>query len=621
VLTRSSAQQLAYTRAVPRAGWSQVKRVGLNGVVSFLVGAIRRARDAVNEARTRIDQAQASVQGLKAAADAQAAIATYTYPYPQEIDTSGTAIQAWTLAKQAKRETCERLAAIDLDVGAIVVTFPSAPSLLPFEWLEAFADPNRSSRVRDRIDSEKSPAETIARPPPPPQAVDATFTRAFARIQDARAVIDAVSGRIGEYDQILAATRSALGRITPLTPGLDARLVAIDIDLGRARRDVVIARAARADEQARLDELNARRKQTREERVPFLVFHRPRTQDLLADTPAQTLAVGDVSLALPQGVADPASSPPALHAMIDLVRDAPLAWLAGGRTLLRRLDRHDLVRRAFVTATIRANMRRPWSPEGLDGDLGDPIRSAWQAQENVIAGLRNQTANTLALSGQTWSAKIESLAQLASLGDLADPAHGRGALAREAATLLEDVARVAAGLHVRIGALDPTTRVAWARYVAPYDQPLDLHRLVLLPYGAEVAPSARLEIQALVNWLFATLHADVQPAVDLARDLVRVAILLASQAPVSDVVTGSLPAATTLTPGAVLNATVDTTRIRIGMRVAFGSAAGVGQGRVIDLADGAAVVQVLSLSGPSLALDTNAVVTFSEPPGGGASAR
>ncbi len=61
---------------------------------------------------------------------------------------------------------------------------------------------------------------------------------------------------------------------------------------------------------------------------------------------------------------------------------------------------------------------------------------------------------------------------------------------------------------------------------------------------------------------------DVPDAVALVNDLVRVCILLASHAPVNQVIAGALHEPATIRPGGLLKLAIDPAYVRVGMPVA-----------------------------------------------------
>jgi hypothetical protein len=133
---------------------------------------------------------------------------------------------------------------------------------------------------------------------------------------------------------------------------------------------------------------------------------------------------------------------------------------------------------------------------------------------------------------------------------------------------MERLEDVTVCLYNRCGELLPSVRLKWADTLSIFDRPFDLRQLHNLPDWGEVDFELRRELQRMVAWLFSRIDGDEQEALRLMNDLVRVAILLASHAPVSSIISGHVPKPTTGKVGDVIDLNLDRGRIRIGMQVA-----------------------------------------------------
>ena len=110
----------------------------------------------------------------------------------------------------------------------------------------------------------------------------------------------------------------------------------------------------------------------------------------------------------------------------------------------------------------------------------------------------------------------------------------------------------------------------------------------------------RKEMQAIVDWLFSRIQRDQPDAVSHMNDLVRVAILLASHAPVSDIIAGDVIRDTTVKPGSRVDLSADLSRVRLGMHVlVYQQNTPVARAVVEDLSAGVATARMLTASAPS----------------------
>ena len=97
----------------------------------------------------------------------------------------------------------------------------------------------------------------------------------------------------------------------------------------------------------------------------------------------------------------------------------------------------------------------------------------------------------------------------------------------------------------------------------------------------------------------------------LINDLVRVCILLASHAPVNQIIAGTLHEAVTVKPGGLVKIAVDPTVVRIGMPVAiYREQEVVAHAVVSDLIGGLASAQVVKTVQAAVQLDKGMRVQF-----------
>jgi hypothetical protein len=245
------------------------------------------------------------------------------------------------------------------------------------------------------------------------------------------------------------------------------------------------------------------------------------------------------------------------------------------------------------------------------GKLGGAIERTLGAQRQVIGLYRDRTAQ-LDLSGlhwYNWSALRERALDHLSLGDLIDAAHGRTGVDRAGARELDDTLRVATALHRDLGQVKPALRLDWAEALSQYDQAADLHDLFALPRFGEVELAQRRQMQALVDWLFGRVRKDQPAAWALMSDVVRVCILLASHAPVNQVVAAQVQRETEARVGGTIELAADPAQVRVGMHVLLYDVAKRPVHAVVeDLAPGVAVTRVVHASSPSvtIARDTRA---------------
>jgi hypothetical protein len=450
------------------------------------------------------------------------------------------------------------------------------------------------------------------------------FGRAVRSVDHTVAALRLVEGRIQAYRAALEMCRKTLAALKDLLTKADARLTIIADELAEARHDVSVARALLAEETARVNGINQRRDQIIAEHVPFVAYGRPRLSDNLLPAPVRPLNPGLIESPIPACLVEAVPAPPELRALVDLFREAPLKWFTQLPALLDRLDRPDLLHGVFLTARQRAATKQlavaPVQPvTGVSTRAVQTLQKVFFAQQQVVAQHRAMTAqfDLSALASQSWKVSREQADTIVSLGDLIDGGHGRVELARQAARELENIYRIAACLYAGFGQVLPSLRLDWTERLSQFDEPVNLRNLSSLPRWNEIEYLDRLDLQTLVDWLYQRVDVRQSEAVALVSDLVRSCLLLASHAPINQIISGHVPKATTVTPGGRVELTaVDFTRIRVGMNVLmYAGARVVAQAVVEDLSAGQVAARVVHAEGKSVALEQNARVQFAEPGG------
>ncbi len=521
------------------------------------------------------------------------------------------------------------MVAVDNNQQPIFDPKTGQPQRTATQPLKDFADPAALSKL-------------LADPDPQNGDEAAFFASGVDVLDHTIATLRLVEGRVQAYRAAIDTCRQTLATLQTLESSANARLSEIEQGLAQARHDVSVARALLAEEQARVDGINQRRDQIIAEQVPFLAYYRPRATDLLATPPVRALDPGLTEAPVPACLAHDVAAPPELTAMVDLLRDSPARWFTVIPPLLDRLDRIDLLQRAALSAKLRAQVRTqalpalgasllaagaaapgtaaPATPAMAAGaaGFGAAIAKVLTAQRGVLAQQLLQTAQ-LDLAGiatQTWQLARDQVQQVLTLGDVIEGSHGKSDVAQQAARELDSITRVAACLYAHFGQVLPVIRLTWAERLSEYDAPVNLRNLGSLPRWSEIDVLARRELQQLVDWLYQRVDPQQPGAVGLISDLVRVCILLASHAPVDQIIAGHVTKPVTVAPGGRVPVAIDPSRVRIGMQVLLYAGTTVAaQGVVEDLAQGVATTRIVQAAGGSVRLDQGARAHFVEQQG------
>jgi hypothetical protein len=489
-------------------------------------------------------------------------------------------------------------------------------------------DPNQLQSVLDRISSEPEAIERALSSYRPifyyhrllRWTESDYFSTSIRHMENMLVLLRDLERRMSTRTRTVENYKAALNQMDRIWGELDKRLKAVDSEVAEARQDVTVGRALLAEELVRIDTINARRRQVFEQHVPFFVFQRPRQSELTAEAPLQRLDTAIVEDTIGEVFASTAAAPPELLAYIELVRDSPLKWFVVAPQLLPLLDRAELVVRTFQWAHLRAVQRIPVQLPVVSGrtystQQAQGLAYLMATREDSISRWRNSFLHypTSYFHTQSWVELQQSAHAHLSLSDFIDMAHGRADVSGLAAKELEHISKVATGLYQRFGQVLPAIRLQWAEQMSQYDTPVNLRNLSRLPQWEQLDVSARQELQQLVDWLFGRVVGKEPEAVSLMNDLVRVCMLLASHAPINELLSGHVSKPTVAQVGGTIELAVDPSRVRIGMHVVVRSGQQTVEAVVVDMTSSAVRARVLSASSPMVHLAERASARFSDP--------
>jgi hypothetical protein len=429
------------------------------------------------------------------------------------------------------------------------------------------------------------------------------------------ALMRQLEGRIKLYRDAIAAAQETLAVLRDALGRGNLRLIALEDELAEARHDVGVAKSLFAEETGRIAAINQRRARVLAEEVRFLAFVRPREADNLAAAPRHQVDPGLIDAPAPACLEEHADVPDELTAMLRVVREAPSQWFTEVPRLLDRLDRPELLIRVLQSAQLRTPLLttalRTVTPASRVAAAVVGMQSRQlQAVSEVRA--RAMQLDLTRVSGLTWQGARDQAAQVVSLGDLIDGEHGRGEVSRRAAQTFEEIGRIAACLHAEFSGVLPSIRLDWAETLSQFDEAPTLRRLGSLARWGEIPYIDRYQMQAFVDWLFARINATEPRAESLMNDVVRMCLLLASDAPVGRIIAGRLPRPVTVRPGARLPLTAfDASKLRVGMEaLVYRQSTVVARAIVEDIGASEIAARVIHTAQPQVDLDVNVRVQF-----------
>nr|PZN18814.1 MAG: hypothetical protein DIU78_22190 [Pseudomonadota bacterium] len=454
------------------------------------------------------------------------------------------------------------------------------------------SDNERTSRPFGEL--KEDDLKLLLEDPRPGDAVDeAVFFHDAAHVLEGHiATLRNLEARVAQYRELLRECKERLTALRAVESAIGARLEVVGQNVTEARHGVATARPLRAEELGRLERIVARRKAVLAQHVDVLAYVRPRYFDGLVAVPKVTLDPGLLDSPVPACLTGHDDAPTELTELVALLREAPLAWLRYAGSVLEPLNRVELLHRVVLTARTRVQAMQgldataPWVVAQPAGRFGKALATVGQAQVDAIWQQRSVVAelDLRQFVDRSWIESRDAARKLVSLGDVIEGSHGKSAAAAAALAELERIERVATCLWARVGEVLPVVRLAWAEALSQYEPGRSLRTLSALPRWRDVDFRLRHDIEVLAEWLLDRVDPENPAALAWMLDLVRVAILLASHAPVDAIVSGQVPTASPANVGALVPVMIDPARVRVGMHVTFfhGGAA-VARGIVEDL--------------------------------------
>jgi hypothetical protein len=445
----------------------------------------------------------------------------------------------------------------------------------------------------------------------------AVFSGGITALEHHTLLLRAVEARISLYREFLVFVGRATTAVEDQLRRLDAAIKRADNDLAEARANLSLVLGLLNDELVRVQTVNERRSETLRS-VMFVVLVRRGTVPLEADVPSHQLFPANVASPVPAALQSNAIIPPELRELAAILREAPPAWLPATEALLAKLERPqhftDLALHMRVRAFARAQIpAAPSSAIGHPGPFGASIADLFTTHQNTVGSMIQQRAtfDHTQLTTMSWAAQKSAIFQVAAINDLiaSDAVHLE--IANAITAIIEHVSKIATALYVRVSSIRPVERLEWAEYLRGPGRHVGLRTLSILPDWDTVDYIERQQMQMLVDWLFTQIDVTLPDAAAYMSDMVRTAILLASHAPVNDVIAGEVAARTKPTVGGRIPLTSVSSRVAHGMPVLLYHAGELAARAVVDDLDPQHVmVKVTTVYKPDAVLDQTSHAHF-----------
>ena len=427
------------------------------------------------------------------------------------------------------------------------------------------------------------------------------------------AILRHVETFITRKRQLIARGQMLLDAVRAQAGAASSRLLVLEGRLAEARHDMAVARALWQEELDRVAALNAHRDDLLANSVRHLGYVRPRCIDLVRrDLPSTECLSGALLAPVPAALQSNIEPPDELDGYLGLFRQAPVRWFNALAPRLVEIDTIDRVTRLLDSAQENARRFLAVAPPAFR--VGAEAGAAtYRASFSLIEPLRRNTvALAAAPPNRSWDDWRRTAVDHATVGDLIDDAHGRHELARTAAQELENIGKVAAFLYNEFAAVRPGLRMQWVERYSQFDHPAPLRDITTLPGADTLTLDSRRRFQAYIDWLFGRVVPAEAGASSLINDLVRLCLLLASHAPVNQLILGHVPRPVPVRPGVLVPVRLlDPRLVRVGMEFqVWRDSRIVARGQVEDLRDGEAAARVSAVDADVTSLDVNMRVQF-----------
>ena len=534
---------------------------------------------------------------------------------------AGLTIDAYNEAHEHLRDALSIVARLDIgyDDSLVVPDTTVGGKALTFGRLATLLAPVApGTREEDRILDTLEIHETrIVRSIATPEAVSDNpaqiLAKGIRRADLTVLMLRQVETYIARRRALIAEGRQLLQAVEAQESAAAALAAVLEGKLAEARHDMAVARTLWQEELQRVNTINKRRDDLLASQVTQLAYVRPRCINLVRrDLPSIECDRSDALAPVPAALLEQREPPAELVHYLQLFRHAPVRWFHALATRLPEINTRERLASLLTSSQFNASRLLTATAPVFNPTTGASF-SAYQAGFHVVEQLSRLTvALPLIKLNSAWEDFRRIATQHATLGDLIDGAHGLAPLTRAAAQELENIGKVATALHAEFATVLPGIRMLWVERYSQFDRPAPLRDITTLPRSESLSRDARRRLQAYIDWLFSRIDSSDADATSLVNDLIRICLLLASHAPVSQLILGHVPRPIPIRPGILIPLRpIDPRLVRVGMEFqVWRNTQIVARGLVEDLRDGEVSARVQDLDASTLSLDVNMKVQF-----------
>jgi len=266
-----------------------------------------------------------------------------------------------------------------------------------------------------------------------------------------------------------------------------------------------------------------------------------------------------------------------------------------------------------VQARAAQQLQLPMLPSSSAGEPGvyaSAIANVYTANQKTFRSYIVQRAaiQPSTITNLSWSLQVANLQNAAALNDLISAESVPTEVSNAVAKIVQQVSSVATCIYTRVSAALPIDRLAWAEYLRGPGASVSLASLASLPNWNSLSYTDRQQMQLLADWLFQQINPSYPDASSFMSDVIRTAILLASDVPLDNIIPTAIVRRTLPVIGGVITLNNSSDRVASGMTANLYSAGTLAaRGVVSDLDSSTVTATITDVFTPNTYLETTDV--------------
>jgi len=450
-------------------------------------------------------------------------------------------------------------------------------------------------------------------------ASEATLFSVGVRVVEQHTMmLRALEARVQQYSDFVTLCTNALNNMRSNIRQGQSYIAQLTNTLHQDRQNVAFTSALLQDEIQQVQSTNAQRQQVLASAVQLVAYTRARTLNAIDTAPSRQLVPANITNPVPACLQQSVAIPAEIREIVGQLREAPVSWLPAVNAQIANLERPTLLQQLAFSAQTRALqlMQMPSFPSSAAGEKGSyatSIAAVYNANQTTFRDYVAQraTVSTAALPYLSWTQQVSAVQNLAAVNDLISAEAVHAEISNAVARTVQQISTVATCLYTRVSIAQPIDRLNWADYLTGDGSSVQLRSLAVLPGWNGLDYTSRQQMQMLVDWLFLQIDTSISAATAFMSDVVRTAILTASDVPIDNIIAGGIIARVQPAVGIDVRLTLPSERIASGMYVNLYSGATLAaRGVVSDIDSSSVKATVTDVYSPGTYIETTDTAHF-----------